>query len=1169
MHRKILFSLILSFFLLGSSHRAECADDPFAAGIRPTEARSPEEEQKAFHLPPGFKIELFAAEPQIQKPINMAFDARGRLWVSCTVEYPFAAPENKPARDSIRVLEDTKHAGRADKMTVFADGLNIPIGLYPYKNGVIAYSIPSIYYFEDSDGDGRADKKQLLYGPFDHLHDTHGMQNAFRRGFDGFVYANHGFANHSKVRGKDGSNIDIQSGNTYRFRPDGSHIEQFTHGQVNPFGMTFDPRGDIFNSDCHTKPIMLLLRNGYYDSFGKPHNGLGYVPQVMQHGHGSTAIDAAVMITGHNFPPAYQGNILTGNVMTSRINRDSLKYTGSSVQAVEEPDFITCDDPWFRPVDMQMGPDGALYIADFYNKIIGHYEVPLTHPGRDRERGRIWRVSYAGTTQAPGKLDSALDLTKADAAGLVACLAYPNLGVAMRAGDELVDRLGSQAVPALRQAVRGHQEARARAYAAWALYRLNSLQPDELLELSKDKDPLPRIHAMRIASETATWTPEVEERVRALLKDKDSLVQRAAVDALSTHPGLANIDPLVELWRKSPAEDVHLRHNIKLALLEGIRPDGVLTQWSAKHGDRAAADLLAEICLALPKEEAGSYLLHYLEGAAVDPVKTRQFMTHAAKYLPKDFNPERLVALARRVIPQDPDLQYDILLGIRNGFQQRGQADPEVLRTWGATLARAMLDSVDPAALAWTSTTQDGKPAAAWGLETRRSKDGTSAQFLSSLPLGERFTGILRSVDFVIPEQLTFYLCGHLGPPDEPARPRNLVRLRLADGGKVIARAEAPRNDVAQQVRWDLKDHAGKKGYLEVVDGINLRSYAWLAVARFDPPVVAIPKMSPELATRRLRSASNLAGVFLLRDLDSNLRDMARNQKLDAGARQAAAKALTALHPNPAGSALADISADSSLAPELQAAVFAALAEDKPADMEKLLARVARSIPQRLQATLAGTLAESKPGATLLLAAVERGDLTPQVLRVASVKDKLMATHLDKIDERLKALTDGLPTVERELARLIDARRAGYRRTTASSTRGKEVFVKNCQQCHQIAGQGSVIGPQLDGIGERGLERLLEDVLDPNRNVDPTFKTTTYVLRDGKIVSGLFRRQEGKNTVIADSTGKEISFEQAAVEEQRKSANSLMPSNVGNTMAEGEFYDLMAYLLGQRTARPK
>src|SRR6266481_115478 len=142
------------------------AADPFADFIRKTDPLTPEQERASLHLPPGFEIQLVASEPEIGKPMNMTFDAGGRLWITQSREYPFAAPLDKPARDMIKVLADFDENGRARKITTFAEGLNIPIGLYPYKNGVIAFSIPYIYFFQDTDENGHADKQEMILGRF-------------------------------------------------------------------------------------------------------------------------------------------------------------------------------------------------------------------------------------------------------------------------------------------------------------------------------------------------------------------------------------------------------------------------------------------------------------------------------------------------------------------------------------------------------------------------------------------------------------------------------------------------------------------------------------------------------------------------------------------------------------------------------------------------------------------------------------------------------------------------------------------------------------------------------------------------------------------------------------------------------------------------------------------
>ena len=157
----------------------------FHEHIRSTEARTPEDERAGFLLPDGFEIDLYASEPDIGKPINITFDAKGRMWVTQSFEYPFpASPGN--GSDRITILEDTDGDGKADVFTHFTDTLNIPIGIFPLTDGAVAYSIPNVYRFMDSDGDGKADSTSVMLGPFQHR-DTHGMVNSLRRGDDGWM----------------------------------------------------------------------------------------------------------------------------------------------------------------------------------------------------------------------------------------------------------------------------------------------------------------------------------------------------------------------------------------------------------------------------------------------------------------------------------------------------------------------------------------------------------------------------------------------------------------------------------------------------------------------------------------------------------------------------------------------------------------------------------------------------------------------------------------------------------------------------------------------------------------------------------------------------------------------------------------------------------------------
>jgi putative membrane-bound dehydrogenase-like protein len=245
----------------------------------------------------------------------------------------------KDSRDAIKILEDTDGDGRADKVTDFADALNIPTGVLPWhkpehKAGCIAFSIPNIWYFADTDGDDKADLREVLFGPLGYEKDTHGMCSSFRLGLDGWVYATHGFNNTSTLQSqartaarsekKPSDSVSaspwlaIHSGNVFRFKPDGSRVEKYTSGQVNPFGLAWDRYGNLYSADCHSSPVYQLIRGAHYPSFGKPHDGLGFAPVMCQHTHGSTGICGIVYIDGGVWGPEWDDHILLGNCVTSR-----------------------------------------------------------------------------------------------------------------------------------------------------------------------------------------------------------------------------------------------------------------------------------------------------------------------------------------------------------------------------------------------------------------------------------------------------------------------------------------------------------------------------------------------------------------------------------------------------------------------------------------------------------------------------------------------------------------------------------------------------------------------------------------------------------------------------------------------------------------------------------
>ncbi|MSR60075.1 MAG: c-type cytochrome [Planctomycetaceae bacterium] len=1174
LRRPLLGSWVLLLVAIGLAvaGRALSAGPPVA----PTDPLTPEEQLQKFHLPPGFEIQLVASEPDIQKPMNLNFDSRGRLWVSHSIEYPWPADAEASGRDSITILDGIGPDGKATKISKFAEELNIPIGVLPLGDGseAIAWSIPNLWKLCDTDGDGKADEREILFGPYDYV-DTHGNQNSLKLGLDGWVYAQHGFRNDSKIRRKGEGPVvlELQSGNTYRFKPDGSEIELFGWGQVNPFGSCFDQWGNLFNADCHSKPVSLVLRGGYIESFGKPSDGLGFTPPITGDDHGSTGIAGIVYYDAPQFPTEYRHNLFVGNVVTNRVHRDIPQWRGSTPWIEKPEDFLVCDDWWFHPVDLQIGPDGALYIADFYNCIIGHYEVDLKHPRRDRFRGRVWRVVWKGLDGKAAVPSPILALAELPTARLFGKLADPNLIVRTAVVNELAQR--ADFIPVLKAQLKdGINDSIPARHLSYAALRAGELMTSADFPDSVWQDPIVRANWLRAAAEFPHWRKVISYQVVAMLWDDDRRVGRIAVEALARQQQADYIEPLVAVSSIISTEDTLFAHAVKIALRNQFRSEAGLERLATLPLSDEERARLAEIVLAVPTEAAAAYLLDFVRKSEVAPEILPLYLTHVARHVGE----QRLDAVAEFVQQKfraDLSQQLPLFQAVFAGLSQKGATirAESALGIWGSDLAAAVLEPDSRLVSGWSVHPLENSSSKAafqdpWGVRPRNCADGRNdVLFFDSIVRGEQLTGILRSRPFVIPEHFSFWICGHNGLPETNPEPVNHVRLKLVEGGEVIARQIPPRNDTAQKTTWNLEQWAGRKGVLEVVDADAGPSFAWLGVSRFEPSVVAEP--SPDFTTgaHQLTLAVNLVEQLKLVTQFSRILGLLADRNEALSVRLAAARAAMRIDVAAGSEILERLVVDSTEPVSLRSQAAQALGTVNAASSRSALVAAFGSAPAALEQPLALALAGSADGVDALLEGIDAGKASPRLLQDPPIVERLAPRLNPQREERIAELTAQLPPADERIRDLIAERLKGLSAGGgASLEKGAALFNTHCAACHKIGEVGKKFGPQLDGIGQRGAERLLQDILDPNRNVDGAFRATILVTKAGLPITGLKLRDEGQVTVLVDIEGKEQRISADDIDESQLSSISPMPSNFDKSIPEADFRQLLAFLLSQQSA---
>jgi putative heme-binding domain-containing protein len=395
---------LLAALLALSFVSSTLAADPFIPRRQskpPGPPKSPAEAIAAMEVPEGFSVELVASEPDLVNPVAMTIDEKGRFWVCESLEYPRHEPG--VGRDRIKVLEDTDRDGKVDKTWVYADGLNIPSGIAVGHGGVWVANAPDILFLQDTNGDGKADTREVVVTGFGR-DDTHELPNSLTWGPDGWLYGLNGVFNPAHVT-QDGKTYNFTCA-VFRIHPVTRKFELFAEGTSNPWGIAFNEEGELFVSACVIDHFWHLTESGYYIRQGGPYPPNTWIlPSIVKHTHQAAAYCGIHYCDSDAFPKEWRNIFLMGNIHGNCINADVTERRGSTYFGTPRKDFLTSNDVWFMTVEQMTGPDGSLYVLDWYDRYHCYQDASADPKGVDRLHGRLYRIRYKDTPYLPKDFD--------------------------------------------------------------------------------------------------------------------------------------------------------------------------------------------------------------------------------------------------------------------------------------------------------------------------------------------------------------------------------------------------------------------------------------------------------------------------------------------------------------------------------------------------------------------------------------------------------------------------------------------------------------------------------------------------------------------------------------------------------------------------------------------
>lgn len=1172
--------------------------------------RSAEEQQKLFKLPEGFEIELFAKESaDFGKFIMLIFDQQGRAWSSTALEYPVDANENpaaaealykSKARDKVIVFDKPFAAG-LHQPRAFADGLAIPEGVLPYKDGAIIQHGHDIVFLRDTDADGKADKREVLLTGFG-VQDSHLFPHQFTRAPWGWFWLAQGAFNSGKVTTTKGDVTDFPSTRMARFRPDGSFFEPTSVGPCNIWGLVLTGEGEAFIQEANDYgyPVMpfheYALYPGCADRLAKSYQPPFPVqaPDFKMSGSGLSGL--ALSDVGV-WPKGYDGVMYIANPITSKVNAVRQHREGSGYRLEKLEDFVTCDDPFFRPIAMTMGPDGCLYVIDWYNKIISHNEVARNHPDRDKQSGRIWRIKPKGFV--PQAVPDYTQLTSAD---LISRLGSKITGDAHLAWQTLADRRPEEPTTASLATIAedGSATAARRIQALWVLGEHGQKIGPLAIRLLADPNRNVRREAVNALRHFGVWTPHFEA-LAALSADPAAEVRAAAIKALGESsvkwPAALGVmmrfagpsldGPVAPDRRGKPIKvGVAYERDFERFLVRMYlerQPEAVATFLASKEAKALPAEGRMFAALALDPK-VGALLIAELVGQLNRAPGSDELFAVA-----KTLDQPASVAVLRKLLADSSvrSRVVELLLVFRTDLDAAkvGPVVAEAARTLltqgveeralaAQLIGGFQLRSLEDELLALVSREDSRREALIALQQLRTSKPDVLVGLIGSAPAEISNLALRALVASQAPSAATlaFKLYPALSVNDRKVVLDGLSGTK--SGAKAIAAGLVDKSiaaaDVETPVAEKLAIALGDSPELAVVSaqlGGVFRSVLALDGSNEAVSLAKLTLKGPFTVETWVR----LDGV-----IDNNDSLLGAPGVLDLNFAGGVFRAYLGPKFNDIVVSAKPISSGiwTHLAVSRDAAGILRIYQDgeltgtakKPVTHDLPGLTIGWSTPkggtQGAFSEYRIWVVERKPAEVRAnMTRTFAGEKLPESLVFASASGDAAWDKLGK-GAKIVRTTDAPPLLNAEQFAALEKKTTRFTALAAKggdSAKGK-ALVGLCQSCHMINGQGGLIGPNLSGAGAMGMEAVIRNILEPNAAIEAAYRIFRLELKAGEVIEAFYVSEDATAFVIRQAGGADRRIPKAEVRAAKYLRRSLMPEGLLDGFNDAQVTDLFAYL---------